>query len=684
MSLQGHCPTCGAPIAFGMANSLVTICDSCHTIAGRGDGSLENYGQVADLAQTDSPLQVGLSGEVKGVPFVVTGRAQYKHSAGGVWDEWYVAFRDGKRWGWLAEAQGKYYLTFPKELPSDFAFDFAGTPLETEVAIPDNGTMKVVEIGEATAISAEGEIPYEFRVGETAVYADLQGSNGRFATLDNSESPPTLYLGGEFSLERLGIDPHAASREDDEAAAVGAIGISCPNCGGTLEQHCPESLRIVCSYCDSLIDVSEGQGSLKFLEKLGKQKIKPVIPLGSKGTLRGREYQVIGFMRRKVRDGGVDYPWQEYLLYTPRQGFHWLIHSESHWSLGKPVSAGAVKIRGPSCTYDSKTFRLFDRSVPIVTHVLGEFYWEVSKGERTHSKDFIHPPWMLSREESRGGSDAANAAAAMADLPPIVNPQQPADGQLQAGSQNREVNYTVSEYLTTAEVEQAFGVKGLRKPHTVAPNQPYPHKGIYPMALMFYAVTVALAIFFFVTGSSKVVYQERFNLLPQSASAEAAPAGVGSTGSTGDTLVFFPSAPVEIKGGRNIQVTLEANVDNSWVYVAGDFFDEERGSTYPFEAEAAYYHGSSGGESWSEGGRRKRRYVSALPSGKYSLRLEFQWDRARQPTVVANVTVRQGVPRILNLFLTLLALSLAPIAVAIHHVVFEGMRWSQSDFAGGD
>lgn len=646
-----------------MENSLVTVCESCNTLAGRGDGKLENYGQVADIVQTDSPLQVGLSGEVKGTPFVVTGRAQYQHAAGGVWDEWYVAFHDGKRWGWLAEAQGKYYLTFPKQLPDDFAFDFAETPLEAEVEIPDNGRMKVVEIGQATAVSAEGEIPYQFEPGETVTYADLQGSNGRFATIDNSDSSPSLYLGGEFSLERLGVDPHAASREE-EAASVSSVGISCPNCGGALEQRCPDSLRIVCPYCDSLLDVSAG-GSLKFLEALGKQKIKPVIPLGTTGTLRGREYTVIGFLRRKVRSHGVDYPWQEYLLYTPREGFHWLIHSESHWSLGKPASAGDVRIGGHTCKYKDQSFRLFAKSVPMVTHVLGEFYWEVSKGERVISADYVAPPLMISREESDARADTAAEAA---------------DTAAQPGVGSREVAYTVSEYVPTKEVEQAFKVKGLRRPHGVAPNQPYPNKDIYPIAFVFAAATMVMAIAFFIMGSRKVLFERSFSLAPSTgAMAEAGPSGATNMG---NGLVFFPEEKIEIQGGKNIQVTLEGNVDNSWIYLAGDFFDESQGNTYPFTAEAAYYHGTSGGERWSEGSRHKRRYVSSLPSGKYSLRLEFQWDRVKQRNATARVTIRQGVPRILNLILTLVALSIVPIGVAVHHGMFEGMRWSESDFGG--
>ena len=104
MGVQGSCPQCGDEIEFNAANSLVVVRESCSSVVGRGDGRLETYGKVSDLVDTDSPLQVGAEGEVKGKRYEITGRTQYRHSAGGIWDEWYVAFEGGERWGWLAEA----------------------------------------------------------------------------------------------------------------------------------------------------------------------------------------------------------------------------------------------------------------------------------------------------------------------------------------------------------------------------------------------------------------------------------------------------------------------------------------------------------------------------------------------------------------------------------------------------
>ena len=113
--LQAPCPSCAAPVEFKCRTSLMAICPYCTTCVARGDKGLEDHGKVADLVDTQSPLKVGAKGRFKGKPFRIVGRIQFQHSAGGMWDEWYAEMPGGK-WGWLAEAQGRFYMTFEKKL----------------------------------------------------------------------------------------------------------------------------------------------------------------------------------------------------------------------------------------------------------------------------------------------------------------------------------------------------------------------------------------------------------------------------------------------------------------------------------------------------------------------------------------------------------------------------------------
>jgi hypothetical protein len=63
------------------------------------------------------------------------------------------------------------------------------------------------------------------------------------------------------------------------------------------------------------------------------------------------------------------------------------------------------------------------------------------------------------------------------------------------------------------------------------------------------------------------------------------------------------------------------------------------------------------------------------------MRLEAQWEnwnQAAPPQI--RVRVEQGVPRLVNLLLVLIALSLIPLVAAWRHFSFERRRWADSAF----
>src|SRR3954468_18334297 len=163
-----NCPSCGGPISFKIGSSVVVVCEFCGSSVARTDRDLRNLGKVADLIDTQSPLRVGLEGRFDGKPFVLTGRVQIAHQAGGVWDEWYASFGD-LGWGWLAEAQGRFYMTFVRPVPDPTQIPPVqqlgpGQP----VGVPGDSTRWIVgETGVGRLVSGQGEIPYAVQPGLT-------------------------------------------------------------------------------------------------------------------------------------------------------------------------------------------------------------------------------------------------------------------------------------------------------------------------------------------------------------------------------------------------------------------------------------------------------------------------------------------------------------------------------------
>ena len=218
-----NCPSCGAPIEFKIGGSIVVVCDYCRTVVARGDRAVEDLGKVAALIDTGSPLRRDLPGKYHGVGFRIVGRTQMRHQAGGVWNEWYAAFDDG-RWGWLAEAAGKFYVTFTTAMTNLPSFDVIQVGGRM-------GDLVVAEVGTATVISGEGEIPWRVEPNSTYDYADLSGPQGKFATIDYSEDQPLFFAGRETNLRELGVDL-APAGFPAPGQKIKTERLTCSNCGG--------------------------------------------------------------------------------------------------------------------------------------------------------------------------------------------------------------------------------------------------------------------------------------------------------------------------------------------------------------------------------------------------------------------------------------------------------------------
>ena len=203
----------------------------------------------------------------------------------------------------------------------------------------------------------------------------------------------------------------------------------------------------------------------------------------------------------------------------------------------------------------------------------------------------------------------------------------------------------------------------------IAPNQPYKHKWVYKYWLAFIAIVLLAGFLTLVlSGSTKEVFSQTVTLPPLP--------------NEDGTQVFF-SEPFELAGRRNIRIVGQSPVQNTWVYLEGDLISEETGVVQSFPIEISYYQGVEDGESWSEGGQQDSAYTSALPAGRYVLRLEGQWEKWSQPAVVA-IKVQQNVTHGFNLLVALIALSIGPAIMIVYHIGFERRRWSESMFGGGD
>ncbi len=621
------CPGCGADLVFKDPGAIVRVCEYCHSVVARGDLAYENLGKIGDVADSRSPLATGLDGSYQGQGFTLTGRVLLRHPAGGVWEEWYAHFADG-RWGWLAEAQGKFYLTFEKECAAP-----AWQIVEVGRSIRlDIGEFMVAEKAEATYAAAEGEIPFRLTPGEKYRYADLGSQSGWFATLDYSEDEPRVFSGVEVTLADLGLAGRAPAERP--IATIKAKRVACPNCDGALELRAPDQTqRVGCPYCGTLLDVN--QGNLVALKSLANDRPQPRIPLGKTGTVGGVTYTTIGYLARSVEVEGTRYPWEEWLLYEPAAGFRWLVVSDGHWSFVEPVAPGDVTVSGSFARIEravqqwkGRRFKVFSSATARVDQVLGELYWKVEAGEETDVADYVSPPAMLSWEHSRSQA-------------------------------SEEVTWSLGTYTPPADVDRAFGLEPGPPPVGVAPNQPWPHGGWAVGAGLLGAAAIVLALAFAFVIPRSLAFTQTAQLAPL-ANASA-------------TSVWF-SEPFTLAGGRNVVVELsDPRLSEAWFYAQGDLVATETGLVVDFGIELEYYDG--------EGDRSDEQFLSAVPAGTYALRLEAQWSRWSSPEEIG-VTVTQGRMRLRDLAIVLGAILAGGALFGALRAGFESRRWSNSSREG--
>ena len=361
----------------------------------RNGDVLSRIGKMAELFDDHSPLQLHASGVWNGQPFTLLGRLQYKYGEG-TWTEWHAVLGDGSS-AFLSEDNGSYVFTAntptQREMPTADRFRVGAT-----TAI--NGKSFSVASNQTVAlISAEGELPHLPKLGEPFAMVELRSAEGDVLSVDYSVQLPAVTMGRAVSLEDLKL----SGLKDESAKDEKSRQFNCPNCGATLSLMLPGSKSITCSSCHSIIDVSQGiGGELRAAQQ--DEPVQPLIPLGSLGLLQGAQWQVVGYQHRMgtdPTDPDEQFGWDEYLLYNRKLGFTFLVDSTEGWSIVKPATgAPVVGGNGQSATYMGARYALKESYSAETNYVVGEFYWQVQRGQRTSNRDYANGASLLSMEQS--------------------------------------------------------------------------------------------------------------------------------------------------------------------------------------------------------------------------------------------------------------------------------------------
>lgn len=630
MPFSANCPACGAAVAFKSSASFHAVCEFCRSTLVRHGGNLENLGRMADLIEDASPIQIGTEGQYHGVHFAVIGRIQLRYAAG-VWNEWYLLFDDQSS-GWLSDAGGEYLITFLK--PPDAPLpEFAKLMPNDELKLAGRDFV-VTDLEEAMCISGQGELPFAFGAGYPAQLADLRTTDeaaAAFASIDYSETPPLFFVGESLPFAAFKF----ANLRSDQAAGkpAGVVkALQCPACGGAITLHDKAVQSVACPSCLSVLDA--GNDSLRILQKAAAAtRIEPAIPLGGTGRFAGKDWTAIGFQQRVITADGVEYPWQEYLLHHPEEGFRWLVESAGHWNWVSVISKPPRYSVGlPIAAYNGESYRRYSAGTAETRYVIGEFTWKISVGETWETIDFIAPPKMLSRE-----------------------------------SNSNETSWSLGEYLPAEEVAAAFKLKTpLPVPVGIGANQPNPrgdsHRRVFRNFCKFLGLAiVAQALWFFILGG-RTLLDQRLVFSP------------GNEESTTTQSFQLDGA------ARNVVLRHDTDLDNNWLGLGLTLLEKNSGRAWTAQTDVAYWHGSDGGESWSEGDRTRELVFRDLPAGTYYFVIDPEISAEKPVAVADRVKVIRDQAAWSNFFFLLVFLAALPLFSRYRMTAFEIERWKNADF----
>ena len=286
---QAPCPGCGAPVAFRSAQSTHAVCSYCQSTVVRDGETLKRIGKMAELFEDFSPLQLMASGRWQDRPFTLVGRLQYQYPEGR-WTEWYALLDDGGT-AYLAEDNGAYVLVLPVpvagEMPRPKSFAVGA------VTTVQGKAYTVTSYQMVQLLSAQGELPHLPQIGARFPIVELRSADGEVLSIDYGTEPATLARGRAVALEELQLRGlrDAAAKEDKGRA------FTCPNCGASVTPRLDTSKSVVCTACNSIIDMSQGIGG-ELRHTAQDEPVQPLIPMGTTGKLGGADWQVVGFQHR--------------------------------------------------------------------------------------------------------------------------------------------------------------------------------------------------------------------------------------------------------------------------------------------------------------------------------------------------------------------------------------------------
>lgn len=419
---------------------------------------------------------------------------------------------------------------------------------------------------------------------------------------------------------------------------MSATAISCTQCGAGLNVFGGGRVRAhVCGYCGAELDAQDNYKVLRQFTDMPR----PDSPfqIGMEGAIDGVQVVIIGTIGRRERHGSETWEWTEHQLFSPTHGYAWLSWEDGHIVFSRKtrkrpspswVSSGTIEMseNRPTVYHEGKSFTYYASGRAAISFVEGEFNWVPDLGDTAQYVSLLGGERMLDMIQGSG-----------------------------------EIEYELSTLPDRKAVLDSFGIdpKAVGRPHGTHALTPFQRSGT---AAFVRNVAFACAVICVVLALAMEGFGERLAT------------GSARQGQYLETT-FTVTQPQHL-----VEITLSANVNNSWAWIEAELTDEEDEPVAEFERGVEYYHGYDDGN-WTEGSRRTSVRLR-LAEGEYTVSAaltesEADWPGGR-PASQIGVEVWQGVVSSFWLWLGAIGFGLIGAAFLAQRFLHHRARMAGSDW----
>lgn len=620
------CPNCSRALPHQYPDCPYASCSCGKTVERRGEGVLI-WNEISTLEWDADAIQPGTSGNWMGKSFVVTGRVRiwYQES---VMNYWTLRTSAGATL-LLREGYGCWMILMPATLPDyvtqshdpDFVMN------QTTIVI-DQKRFLLEDVDHAKKIEAAGEWWLPGIPEKWSCYDFTSGTRERLLIIKIDKRNFHAFNGSVVEHSDLKL----ANLQDVHHTV---FSFNCIDCREKIEiKTYPYARNAACSQCGAYYRLNDAGVFLRCGSR--KQVVQPTIAIGSVGVLDGVSYQVVGFTE-KEEINIYKSKWREYSLYHPESGFATLSEFDGHWILVKEQwhSPKLYFSSAQKLDFENEPFVLFNEYRYDVNTAMGEFPYALF-GDSPKVKEFISPPeiWI---QESDGRS----------------------------GSQ-----WYRGKHMEPAQVRKAFdAVRDFPRRVGVGAVQPKGYIGFGKLMVLGLIGLFCLFTIHWVSSfsnSNRRLFETNFFF----------------NDSIPNQTLVVDRFTLE-KRQSNIELTIDAPVNNSWVEADFTLVNSTTGKEYSLEQGVEYYYGYDGGESWTEGCRSETAFFTGIPAGNYVMQIQG----ARPGSYGVDhfsVTADYDTNQYRNLVACLLILLAWLIGRFFYSNYNEKQRWYNSPFAQTD